>query len=125
MTAVRTTTSLVLASLVLTALLLAGMAAGVPVAARVPVALLVFLAAPGLALVGAGRALQPALRWSLVIGLSLAADLLGAVLLLSVHAFSARNFLAALLLLELLAGCAHLVAGRRRAPAGVPWEELP
>jgi hypothetical protein len=120
-TAVRTTA----ASLLLTALLLAGLQVGVPVAARVPVALLVFLAAPGLALVGPGRALRPALRWSLVIGLSLSADLLGAVLLLSVHAFSARNVLGVLLVLELLAGCAHLAAGRRRRVAVVPAEELP
>lgn len=108
MTAVRTT----LASLVLTALLLAGVETGAPVAARVPVALLVFLLAPGLALVGPGRSLQRALRWSLLVGLSVAADLLGAVLLLSVHQFSARNFLALLLVLELAAGCAHLVARR-------------
>jgi hypothetical protein len=120
-TAVRTTA----AALLLTALLLAGLEAGVPVAARVPVALLVFLAAPGLAFVGPARALQPALRWSLVVGLSLSADLLGAVLLLSVHAFSARTFLGVLLAVELLAGCAHLVSGRRRPGAVVPSEELP
>jgi hypothetical protein len=119
-TAVRTT----VASLVVTALLLAGLQVGAPVAARVPVALLVFLAAPGLVLVGSGRALQPVLRWSLVIGLSLAADLLGAVLLLSLHAFSARNFLVALLALELVAGLGHLVL-RRRPAVVVPAEELP
>jgi hypothetical protein len=103
-TAVRTT----LAPLVLTALLLGGLEIDAPVAA----------------LVGPGRPLQPALRWSLVIGLSLAADLLGAVLLLSLHAFSARNFLVALLALELLAGLGHLLAGRRPT-AVVPAEELP
>lgn len=123
MTAVRTTAASLATALVLTALLLGGLQLGVPVAVRVPIALLVFLAAPGLALVGAGRALQPALCWSLVIGLSLATDLLGAVLLLSVHAFSARNCLLALLALELLAGCAHLA--RRRTAAVVPAEELP
>ena len=111
------------AAVVLTGLLLLGQVLDAPVWARTPVALAVFLAAPGLALVRPAMGLHPTLRWVLVLGLSLAVDLLGAVLLLSLGEFSVRVFLVLLLGLEVLTVLVPLVAGRRTpavAGAGSP-----
>jgi len=112
-----------LAGLAVTALLLVLELADGPVWLRTVLALGTFLLAPGLALVGRAPALDGGLRWSLVLGLSLAVDLLGAELLLAVGAFSITVFLVGLLALQVLGLGVHLLLSRRPAPAalsGVP-----
>ena len=108
-----------LAGLAVTALLLVLELADGPVVLRTVLALGTFLLAPGLALVGRAPALDGGLRWSLVLGLSLAVDLLGAELLLSVGAFSITVFLVGLLVLQVLGLAGHLLLSRRPAPAAL------
>ena len=106
-----------LAGVAVTALLLVLELADGPVWLRTVLALGTFLLAPGLALVGRAPTLDGGLRWSLVIGLSLAVDLLGAELLLSVDAFSISVFLLALLLLEAVGLLVHALLAHRPGPA--------
>ncbi len=87
-------------ALLVTALLFVAETADAPGWLRTPMALVVFLAAPGAALVTAMGPVPAVLRWSLVVGLSVAVGLLAAVFLLAVQAFSIRSFLLLLLALE-------------------------
>src|SRR4051794_37701768 len=77
------------AALVTTALLFVATEVDAPSWLRVPLAVLVFGLAPGFVFVGPVRGLGVALHWSLILGFSMAVDLLGAQLLLFLGAFSA------------------------------------
>jgi len=101
-------------ALVTTAVLFVAMEIGAPSWLRVSIAVLVFGLAPGLAVVGPVRGLGAALHWSLIVGCSMAVDLLGAQLLLSLGLFSSRSFLLGLVAFIAVAmGAWHLSARHR------------
>ncbi len=82
---------------------------------RTPLALIVFLAATGFALTGPGDQLTPALRWTLVLGLSVTADLLYAVLLLVANVLSLPAFVGLLVATQVAALAVHTARAARRA----------
>lgn len=95
------------AGAVATALLLLLAAIDGPVWLRTILGLAVFFIATGFALVGRAGSLAPGIRWSLVIALSIAVDLLIAELLLVINLFVPQAFLAALLVVQVSALLVH------------------
>lgn len=89
-------------AMVVTAVLLMAEALSAPSWFRLPLALVTFFLAPGLAVIGPALKASPALRWSMIIGFSVAVDLVGAWLLLTLGLISALSFLTGMLVLLVL-----------------------
>ncbi len=89
-----------------------------PAAARFPLTMLVFLLAPGVAAVGVPRR-NHAFQWSLILGLSIAVDLLLAEILVVSGDLYALPFLGLLLLIVALTALGR-ESYRRRADRLVP-----
>jgi hypothetical protein len=102
--------------MLVTAVLLVAVIADGPVWLRTMLAVGTFFLAPGLALVGPPPWSAPVLSWSLVIGLSIAVDLLGAMLLLATSMFSVSLFLVVVLLVEAAGIGCHWALGRADQP---------
>lgn len=101
--------------LALTLILMLLAALDAPAGLRTPIAVLVLLGATGFAVVGPARALSATLRWSLVVGLSIAAAFLYAELLVRVHLFTLPSFLWLLVLTQIIGAAVHLRLGRHDA----------
>ncbi|MDX6197455.1 MAG: hypothetical protein QOJ79_606 [Actinomycetota bacterium] len=108
-------------SLIATVALAAVVYADAPALVRLPLALLVFLAAPGWAFFGRGRADVDALVAARVVGLSVAVDLLVAEALLVAGHLTVGWFLAVDAAVIVVAGIGRRSRGSRQSRA----EEVP
>jgi hypothetical protein len=112
---------LAIAPVVATAALVALNLGHAPAAARFPLAMLVFLLAPGFAAIGLPRE-NIALLWSLILGISIAVDLLLAEILVVSRDLFVLPFLGVLLLIVALTALGREIYRRHRVGDLVPSE---